>query len=369
MFRTSRTVLVAAVAGVLSVSLASCSTTGDSGSDTSSASSSGSSAGGSSAPKQTTVRLVTHDSFVAPKELLAQFTKETGYQVQVLASGDAGKLANSVVLAKGNPTGDVVFGIDNTFASRVVDAGALTPYTSAKLPQGADKYALTGEAAKSLTPIDFGDVCVNVDDAWFAAHKKAKPNSLDDLTKPEYKDLFVTPGAATSSPGMAFLLATIAKYGDNGWQDYWKKLKANGVKVTSGWSDAWSVDYTAGGGKGSRPIVLSYNTSPADTVKDGKATTSAMTDSCFRQVEYAGVLKGAKNEPGAQAFIDFLLGKTFQASMPANMYVFPVDPAVAIPAQWKAAVTVPDKTLKVDPAKITANRDKWLREWQDTVSG
>lgn len=365
MFRTSRTVLVAAVAGVLSVSLASCSTTGDSGSDTSSASSSG----GSSAPKQTTVRLVTHDSFVAPKELLAQFTKETGYQVQVLASGDAGKLANSVVLAKGNPTGDVVFGIDNTFASRVVDAGALTPYTSAKLPQGADKYALTGDAAKSLTPIDFGDVCVNVDDAWFAAHKKAKPNSLDDLTKPEYKDLFVTPGAATSSPGMAFLLATIAKYGDNGWQDYWKKLKANGVKVTSGWSDAWSVDYTAGGGKGSRPIVLSYNTSPADTVKDGKATTSALTDSCFRQVEYAGVLKGAKNEPGARAFIDFLLGKTFQASMPANMYVFPVDPAVAIPAEWKAAVTVPDKTLAVDPAKITANRDKWLREWQDTVSG
>ncbi len=373
----SRPTFALVLAGALVLPLAGCSTMGDSSSTSSTsmsntssgATSSGSGASSTSSAKETTVKLVTHESFVAPKELLAKFTEQTGYKVQVMASGDAGKLANSVVLAKGNPVGDVVFGVDNTFASRVVDSGALEPYTSPALPAGASTYALPGDAAKSFTPVDFGDVCVNVDDAWFAAHKKAKPNSLDDLTKPEYKNLFVTPGAATSSPGMAFLLATIAKYGDNGWQGYWKKLTANGMKVTSGWSDAWSVDYTAGGGKGSRPIVLSYNTSPADTVKNGKATTSAMSDSCFRQVEYAGVLKGAKNVAGAKAFIDFLLGKTFQASMPTNMYVFPVDSTVAVPASWKQAVTVPSKTLQVDPAKITANRDTWLREWQDAVSG
>ena len=315
-----------------------------------------------------TLVVVTHDSWAAPDDLIAQFEKDSGYQVEFQTGGEAGEVTNKLVLGKDDPIGDVVYGIDNTFATRAIDEGVLEPYAAA-LPESATAYQLPGDGKDVLTPIDYGDVCINVDNAWFTAQGLTPPVTLDDLTKPEYKDLFVTPGAATSSPGMAFLLATIAKYGDNGWQDYWKKLKANGVKVTSGWSDAWSVDYTAGGGKGSRPIVLSYNTSPADTVKDGKATTSAMTDSCLRQVEYAGVLKGAKNEPGAQAFIDFLLGKTFQASMPANMYVFPVDPAVAIPAEWKAAVTVPDKTLEVDPAKITANRDKWLREWQDTVSG
>lgn len=355
-----RITLAAAVTA--SLALAGCSTTGPSITKSSSTS-------GSGAAKSTTVKLVTHDSWVASKELLAQFTKDTGYQVQVLASGDAGKLANSVVLSKGNPTGDVVFGIDNTFASRVVDAGALDSYTSKALPASASNYALMGTAGNDLTPIDFGDVCVNVDDAWFTGKKIAEPQTLDDLLKPEYKNLFVTPGAATSSPGMAFLLATIAKYGDAGWQPYWRKLIANGAKVTSGWSDAWSVDYTAGGGQGSRPIVLSYNTSPADTVKGGKPTTSVMADSCFRQVEYAGVLAGAKNVPGAQAFIDFMLGKAFQAALPENMYVFPVDSTVALPAAWKSAVTVPDKTLSVDPAQITKNRDTWLRQWQDVTSG
>lgn len=352
-----RTPFITASVGVLAVTLAGCSTTGDKP------------AASSSGAKVDTVKVVTHESFAAPKELLAKFTQQTGYKVQVLASGDAGKLANSVVLANGNPTGDVVFGVDNTFASRVVDSGALDAYTSKALPKSASAYALPGEGAKSFTPIDFGDVCVNVDDAWFAAKKKTKPQTLDDLAKPEYKNLFVTPGAATSSPGMAFLLATVGKYGDSGWEGYWKKLKANGVKVTSGWSDAWSVDYTAGGGQGDRPIVLSYNTSPADTVKNGKPTTSAMTDSCFRQVEYAGVLKGAKNAPGARAFIDFMLGKDFQASMPTNMYVFPVDDAVQLPAAWRSAVQVPKQTIEVDPVKITANRDDWLRRWQDAVSG
>lgn len=358
MFRNSHKPLITLCCLALGTTVAGCSTTGEK--------SSSSSAAGS---KVTTVTLVTHDSWVAPKELLAEFTKNTGYQVKVLASGDAGKVANSVVLSKGKPTGDVVFGIDNTFASRVVDAKALTNYTSKALPKSASAYALPGDSASAMTPIDFGDVCVNIDNAWFASKNKPVPQTLDDLVKPEYKGLFVTPGAATSSPGMAFLLATIAKYGDNGWQEYWKKLMANGTKVTSGWSDAWNVDYTAGGGKGSRPIVLSYNTSPADTLKDGKSTTSAMTQSCFRQVEYAGVLAGAKNEPGAKAFIDFMLGKSFQTALPTNMYVFPVDRSIALPDAWRTAVKVPEKTLSVDPAKITANRDAWLRTWQDATSG
>ncbi len=324
-----------------------------------------SSAAGSSTTKQTVVKLVTHDSWVAPKPLLAEFTKATGYQVKVIASGDAGKLANSIVLAKGKPVGDVTFGIDNTFATRVSSSGALAPYASAKLPQGADKYALTdADAAKQLTPIDFGDVCVNVDDAWFAKNKKTPPTSLDDLTKPAYKNLFVTPGAATSSPGMAFLLATIAKYGESGWQGYWKKLMANGAKVTAGWSDAWGVDYTAGGGNGTRPIVLSYDSSPADT----KQKSSALLNSCFRSVEYAGVLQGAQNPAGAKAFIDFMLGKSFQTALPTNMYVFPVDPSIPLPAAWKSAVKVPGKPLDVAPATITAKRDGWLRQWQDVTS-
>ncbi len=322
-------------------------------------------ASGSAPPKN--VVLVTHDSWAVPKPVLAAFTKQTGYTVTVRASGDAGQLSNSLVLTKGDPTGDVVFGVDNTFASRVAKAGVLEAY-SPQLPAGAEKYAVTGEAASMLTPIDFSDVCVNVDNAWFKAKGKTPPTSLDDLTKPAYKGLFVSPGAATSSPGMAFLLATIAKYGESGWQPYWKKLMANDTKLTSGWSDAWGVDYTSGGGKGSRPIVLSYNTSPADTVKAGKSTTSALTNTCFQQQEYAGVLKGAKNSSGAKAFVQFMLGKTFQAALPDNMYVFPVDKTVALPTGWKSYVKTPEKPLSLPAAQISDQRDTWIKQWQDTTS-
>lgn len=358
-------------AAAASLTLAGCAV--GSGSDSPTAAPVGSSGSGrtsTKAPvdKSRTVTLVTHDSWAMSKELGAQFEKQTGYLLRVVQQGDAGKLANSLVLAAGSPVGDVTFGIDNTFASRVVDGGALVDYTPSTLPVSAASYELSGAGANQLTPIDYGDVCVNVDDAWFAQHKLAKPAGLADLVKPAYKNLFVTPAPTTSSPGMAFLLATIAKYGDSGWQGYWKQLMANGTKLTSGWDDAWNVDYTAGGGKGDRPIVLSYNTSPADTVKDGKPTTSALLDTCFQQVEYAGVLKGAKDPAGAKAFIDFMLSKPFQQALPEGMYVIPVDHSVPLPADWKAAVQTPKAPLTVDSATISKNRDAWLRAWQDVTA-
>lgn len=359
-----------AVAGTslaVAVLLTGCSVGGSS--DSKSSSSSSSSAGGKAGANKT-VTLVTHESWVMDKKLEQEFTKQTGYTLKVKKSGDAGELANKLVLSKGNPTGDVVFGIDNTFASRVASAGALEDYTSPKAPKSAAQYALPeGQGKAQLNPLDYGNVCVNVDDAWFKKNGKAKPTSLDDLTKPEYKDLMVAPGAASSSPGMAFLLATIGKYGQDGWKPYWTKLMSNGLKLTSGWSDAWGVEYTAGEGKGKRPIVVSYDSSPAATLdKSGKTTTSILTNSCFRSVEYAGVLKGAKNPEGAKALIDFLYSKSFQSSLPSSMYVFPVDSSVALPKEWADNVQKVEKPYNVNPKTINEKRSEWLTQWQDVTS-
>ncbi|GAA4701530.1 thiamine ABC transporter substrate-binding protein [Nocardioides conyzicola] len=313
------------------------------------------------------VVLVTHESFVLPEELQKKFEKDTGYQLETRASGDAGALTNKLVLTKDNPLGDVAFGVDNTFASRALDEGVFAPY-AAKLPAGADQLLVAGDDDQALTPVDKASVCVNVDDTWFAEHDVAPPTGLDDLVKPAYRDLFVAPGAATSSPGMAFLLATIAKYGDD-WPDYWTKLMDNGTKLDAGWSDAYEVDFTQGGGKGDRPIVLSYDSSPAFTVgDDGTSTTSALLDTCFRQVEYAGVLKGADNPDGARALVDFLLSPEVQAALPDSMYVFPVDPSVQLPADWASYAKQPTDPWQVDPADIAAHRDDWLREWSDLTS-
>jgi thiamine transport system substrate-binding protein len=318
------------------------------------------------------VVVATHDSWAMSKSVMQEFTKQTGYHVQLESNGDAGQLTNKLILTKGSPIADVVYGIDNTFSSRAVDQGILDAYAPKTESSAAQRFEPQDQqAADQLTPVDYSDVCVNVDDTWFAQHRLAPPKTFGDLTKPAYRGLFATPGASTSSPGLAFLLATIAKYGENGWQGYWKQLMANDTKITSGWSDAYEVDFTAGGGKGDRPIVLSYASSPPFTIPKGatEPTTSALLDTCFRQVEYAGLLEGAKNPAGAKAFIDFMQGKAFQAALPDNMYVFPVDTGIALPKAWATYAPTPKSPYDVPPQDIAANRDRWLRAWGDIATG
>ncbi len=317
-----------------------------------------------------TVVVATHDSWAMSKDVLRRFTEATGYRVRVEPNGDAGQLTNKLVLTKGSPIADVAYGIDNTFASRAVDEGVLEDYRPDDAPASASTYDLDDpEGAEQLTPIDFGDVCVNIDHVWFRQHEMTPPRTLDDLTGSDYKDLFVTPGASSSSPGLAFLLATIAKYGD-GWPTYWQRLMANGTKITSGWSDAYEVDFTAGGGRGDRPIVVSYASSPPFTVPEGerRPTTSALLDTCFRQVEYAGVVKGADNPEGAEAFVRFMTQRAFPQALPDSMYVFTVDDGAPLPPVWEKFARTASKPFTLPPAEIAKNRDAWLREWGDITS-
>jgi thiamine transport system substrate-binding protein len=312
---------------------------------------------------QAEVVLVTHESFHLPDELKARFEKESGYQLETRSAGDAGELTNKLVLTKDSPTGDVAFGVDNAFASRALDEGVFEG-SDLEWPEGVEQYAVPGDDDRALTPVDNGNVCVNIDDTWFEAEGVAPPETLEDLTEPAYEGLFVTPGAATSSPGMAFLLSTIAEYGDE-WPGYWERLMANDTKVTGGWTDAYQVDFTQGGGNGDRPIVLSYDSSPAFTVADGETTTSALLDTCFLQVEYAGVLAGAENPEGARELVEWLVSPEVQAALPESMYVFPVADGTELPAEWAKFAERPTDPYLVDPAEVTANREQWLREWSD----
>jgi thiamine transport system substrate-binding protein len=357
--------LLAVATVFLALSLAACSPPGGAG--TSNATTPPASSG---APAISQVILVTHDSWSVPKGLLASFTSQTGYSVTVLKTGDAGELTNKLVLTKGNPIGDVAYGVDNTFASRAIDAGVFADYSSPSSTAEVDRYRIASDP-NALTPIDWGDVCVNIDDVWFAQHHIAPPKTLSDLTLPAYKGLFVTEAATTSSPGLAFLLATIAEFGDTGAFDYWRALVANGTRIDAGWEKAYFTDFTGGGGGGSYPIVLSYNSDPAYTIPKGKKkpTTSAMLDTCFRQVEYAGVLAGAKNPSGAQALVDFMLTDQFQSVLPENMYVFPVRSDVKLPAAWTKWAPITEHPLTIDPATVAANRDEWLKKWVDATSG
>jgi len=313
------------------------------------------------------VTVVTHDSFALPDELIDQFESETGYTVELVAPGDGGALVNQLILTKDAPLGDVAYGVDNTFASRALAEEVFASYTSPALPASAEPYLVPGSDA--LSPVDVGDVCINVDHEWFADAGIPEPSSFEDLTDPEYAELLVVSNPATSSPGMAMLAATVGTFGEDGYADYWAGLRENGVKVVSGWSDAYYVDFSGSEGEGDRPIVLSYSTSPALEAAEGaeESPTGALLDTCFRQVEYVGVLEGAANPEGAQAWVDFMLGADVQTALPENMYVYPVDEAVELPAAWVQFAPLSPNPVEVSAEEIDAGRDTWIQTWTETV--
>ncbi|MDN4474049.1 thiamine ABC transporter substrate-binding protein [Demequina zhanjiangensis] len=357
--RSTRT--LAAVAASISVlGLAACSA------DTAEPSASTSPTDGPADVAGTTVTVVTHDSFAVPDDVLAAFEEETGMTVDFVAPGDAGTLVNQLVLTKDAPLGDVVYGLDNTFASRAVDNGVLAAYSSsAPAASDAAEYAIPG-AADLLTAIDVSDVCLNYDLAYFEGSDLDAPTSLSDLTDPAYAGLVSVTNPATSSPGLAFLLATIGSEGDD-WQQWWTDMAANGLRVTASWSDSYYTDFSAPNYGGDYPIVLSYASSPPYEVIDGEPTTAALLDGCFRQVEYVGVLEGAENVAGAQLVVDWMLSDEFQATIPENMYVYPVSSSVEIPAEWAEYAPLAGSPITLDPAEVDANRDAWIDEWTSIV--
>jgi thiamine transport system substrate-binding protein len=314
-----------------------------------------------------TVTLVTHDSFAVAKADLRAFEREHDVTVKVLKSGDAASALNQVILTKGEPLGDAMFGVDNTFLSRATDADVFVPYTPRELDQVPEEFQL--DATHELTPIDFGDVCVNYDRAALADRGVPAPASLDDLVLPAYRGMLVVENAASSSPGLAFLLATVAKYGD-GWREYWTRLRDNGLKVDDGWEQAYFTDFAGGGQGGTRPLVVSYASSPPAGVTDGspaEAPTAALLDTCFRQVEFAGVLRGAEHPALARELVDWMLSERFQAGVPDQMYVYPVRDGVAVPESWARYAPVPTDPFELAPARIARNRATWIDQWTDTV--
>lgn len=314
-----------------------------------------------------TVTLVTHGDFALPDEVLAKFESDTGLKLKVRKVEDG--LPTQLALTKDHPLGDVAYGVDNGSAAFDLQQGVFADY-QAELPDGASAYLLKGAADKKmLTPIDHGAVCVNVDLTWFQQHKVEPPETLEDLTLPKYKDLLALPGATGSTTGLLFLLATMDQFGDK-WPDYWSRLVANGADITKEWSDAYEGDFTAGGGSGKRPMVVSYDTSPAFTVDKatGESTTAALLDTCIQQVEYAGVLANADNPAGARELVDFLVSPEVQAALPDSMYMFPVATGTPLPDAWARHAHQPSRVYTFDADELAEHRQEWLAEWRDVTT-
>lgn len=319
-----------------------------------------------------TLTVITHDSFSVSEEVVAAFESANNAKVTFLQSGDAGAVLNKAILTKDAPLADVLFGVDNTFLSRALEADIFEPYASPALADIPAAFQL--DPSNRALPVDYGDVCINYDKAYFAENALAVPGSLEDLTQPEYANLLVVQNPATSSTGLAFLLATVAHFGEDGYLNYWRALKANSLVVVDGWETAYYTNFSASSGRGPQPMVISYGTSPAaevifaDPPIDDAPTASILgPDTCFRQIEFVAILKGTQNRPLAEKFVDFMLGTQFQEDVPLQMFVYPVNPNAVLPDAFVKYAQAPEQTAALSPETIASNRDKWIREWTDAV--
>lgn len=316
--------------------------------------------------------VMTHDSFAISEEVVAAFEAEHNVTVEFLASGDTGSALNKAILTKEAPLADLLFGVDNTFLSRALDEGIFEAYAAPALEDIPAEFKL--DAKNRAIPVDYGDVCINYDKAWFADKGLGVPTSLEDLLKPDYNGLLVVENPATSSPGLAFLMATIAHFGEEGYLEFWADLRANGVVVVDGWETAYYTNFSASSGQGAQPMVVSYGSSPAAEVifaeiaLDDAPTASILgADTCFRQIEFVGILAGTENRELAEAFVDFMLSKEFQEDLPMQMFVYPVLPSAELPAEFIAYAEQPDQPASLDSALIAEKRDKWIQDWTDTI--
>jgi thiamine transport system substrate-binding protein len=319
-----------------------------------------------------TLNVMTHDSFSASASVITAFEKANNVKVVFLKSGDAGAALNKAILTKDAPLADVFYGVDNTFLSRALTSGIYVPYASQQLAQIPGQFKL--DPQNRALPVDYSDVCITYDKAYFATHALPVPVTLEDLAKPVYKNMLTMENPATSSPGLAFLLATIKHFGTNGYLDYWKSLRANGVVVVDGWETAYYTNFSGSSGHGPQPLVVSYATDPAAEVVNA---TTTLTDSpvgsilgsgtCFRQVEFVGILKGTRQLALARKFVDFMLEQQFQEDMPLQMYVYPVNSTAKLPDAFVKYNQMPKQSAALDPAMIAANRDQWIQAWTQTV--
>lgn len=332
---------------------------------------SGSSSNSAPSSEPVTLTLLAHDSFTPSEGIFDAFTASTGIAVEVIRSGDAGELITKAALTAGNPEGDVLWGVDNTLLSRALDADMFSRYETQNINL-IDPQLLRNIPGHEVTPVDTGDVCINYDIAWFEENNIAPPMTLEALTSSTYADLLVVPSAISSSPGLAFFLATVAEFGEDGWQEYWKALRKNGVLVVDGWTQAYSTEFSGSSGKGDRPIVVSYSSSPAAEVLFSDppteiAPTGVAPLTCFAQVEYAGVLRGTKHESEAQQLIDYLTDVKFQSDLPLTQFVFPVNKNASTPESFTRYISRPENPLTIEFDVIAKNRVAWLDEWSTIV--
>ncbi|MFC7459473.1 thiamine ABC transporter substrate-binding protein [Hydrogenophaga defluvii] len=312
------------------------------------------------------LRVLTHSSFNLPKPLLGEFERVAAVRLQLIKGGDAGEMLNKLILTRAKPIADVVFGIDNALWHKARAANVLDTYDGP-----AARRPSVAEVGAGVVPVTYGFVNLNADKAWLAREKRSAPTNLLDLTRPEWAGKLVVPNPATSSPGLAFLLATVGGMGEEAAFAWWVQMRANGLKVVKGWSEAYYTEFSRNGG--SRPLVVSYASSPAaevffskEKITEPPTLNLLLKGGVFRQVEGVALVRGGGQRAAAGQFIEFLRSPAVQQALQTEMWMLPADKGAA-PVAALASVPTPAAVDNPSAETLAANSGQWVTRWTRTV--
>tara|TARA_X000001036_G_scaffold281720_1_gene261638 strand:+ start:12153 stop:13271 length:1119 start_codon:yes stop_codon:yes gene_type:complete len=326
-----------------------------------------------------TLRILTYDIAAFSQEMLDGFTNTSGYEVELIRTDDAGGILEQMLQTQGAPQADLAVGLDNTYLQTALDFCLLQPHST--VAPNLDPAATMPYEGPYALPFDQGDVCLNVDEDGLNETERSMPEDLWELTNEEWNGKTAFPSPVTSSPGRAFMIATI-DYFENDENtttdafDWWSAMAQNQARFTTGWTEAYEIHYSGGYGEyveghiGDALITVSYCHSPGvEAYFSGNSTHSTsitIERSTFHQVEYAGIINGAVNDEAANAFLSYLLSEEVNRNMPENNLMLSVLENPSFPEtdgyQWHA--DEPELNANISMDRIAQSMDTWLELWQ-----
>lgn len=329
-----------------------------------------------------TLKILTYDIAAFSDDMLTNFTEQTGFAVELVYTDDAGGILEIMLQTQGSPQVDLAVGLDNTYLQTALDFCLLT--VNNVDTSNVDPNVMALYDGPKAVPFDQGHVCLNYDESVVDGENLTEPQTLWNLTESQWTDKTVFPSPLTSSPGRAFMVATI-DYFENDLDpnttafDWWKAMADNGATFTSGWTEAYEIHYSGGYGAwvdghlGDAAMTVSYCHSPGVEAYYGgnwtSSTSLVLPRATFHQVEYGGLVNGGGNQEAANAFLTFLLSEDINRNMPENNLMQSVLNNATWPEEegYRYHTDLPTLNANITTERIGQEMDDWLMAWTNAT--
>ncbi len=313
-----------------------------------------------------TLTIYSYDSFVSyglPDATNKLFEEKYNCKIEYRTFGGVGATLNRLILEKNNPQADLFVGLNMNNLARALEEEIFISYRPENYEVIPEEYRI--DKNWRVTPFDGPNSLAIIYDSEVI---KNPPRSFEDLLKPEYKGKLILEDPRSSSPGMGFLLWTIAVYGEDHYLDYWEKLEPTIFHIYPDWTSAFDTAFVQ---NKEAPMVLSYDVDPAyfyyeDEVTRYKAVIPE--EGGWLQLEFVGIVNDSKHQELAQQYMEFMLSREFQENLPLYQWAFPIDTSIQLPECYDYAVNA-DKYITL-PLEDIANKSQiWLEQWIEMIIG